>query len=149
MKKSDLVSGKHVVELENGDKYLYLDGYFVNTRFWYDIDAKICKIFEIQKPYSLTDMLIFDKGLNLIWERKPELSEAERTILKSLNREYKWICRDLEGFLYINGGSKPYQLQRGSWAGALDEFPFEHLFQMVQWEDKKPTLIADLLERDE
>lgn len=148
MKKSDLVSGRHVVELENGDKYLYLDGYFVNARVWYDTDAKICKIFEIQKPYSLTDMLIFDRGLNLIWVNK-ELSDDERTILKSLNREYKWICRDLEGFLYIGDGSKPCQFSRNVWQGALDEFPFEHLFQMVQWEDKEPTLIADLLERDE
>ena len=47
MKKSDLVSGKHIVELEDGSRYLYLEGWFVNSRTWYGIDAKIYKIFEI------------------------------------------------------------------------------------------------------
>ena len=81
MKKSDLISGKHVVELEDGDKYLFLEGRFVNSRFWYDTDVKICKIFEIQEAYSLSDMLVFGKGL---WECKPELSEVERIILEKI-----------------------------------------------------------------
>ena len=148
MKKSDLVSGKHVVELENGDKYLYLDGYFVNTRVWYDTDAKICKIFEIQKPYSLTDMLIFGRGLNLIWERKLELSDNEKTILENVDKRYNYITRDSDGLLYLfeKDVSKSYDI----WCGLNSkDFPFEHLFQMVKWEDKEPTLIADLLEGDE
>ena len=31
MKKNDLISGSHVVELEDGDKYLFLEGRFVNS----------------------------------------------------------------------------------------------------------------------
>lgn len=81
MKKSDLVSGKHIVELEDGGRYLYLEGRFVNSRTWYGIDAKIYKIFGIQEVFSLSGMMVFGKGLVLIWERKPELSEAERVIL--------------------------------------------------------------------
>ena len=94
MKKSDLISGKHIVELEDGDKYLFLEGGFVNSRFWYDTDAKICKIFEIQKVYSLSDMLVFGKGLGLVWESKPELSEVEMVILENLYRDSNYITRD-------------------------------------------------------
>ena len=148
MKKSDLVSGKHVVELENGDKYLFLEDRLVNSRFWYDTDVKICKIFEIQKPYSLTDMLIFDKGLNLIWVNK-ELSDVERVILENLDKRYKYIARDLDGLLYLFE-KDVINKRHDMWGGVnINDFPFEHLFQMVKLEDKEPTLIADLLERDE
>ena len=147
MKKSDLISGRHVVELENGDKYLCLDGYFVNTRSWYDTDAKICKIFEIQKPYSLTDMLIFDRGLNLVWENK-KLSDVERVILENIDKRYKYIARDSYDLLSLFG--KDVIKGHGMWCGVnIKDFPFEHLFKMVQWEDSEPTLISDLLERGE
>ena len=146
MKKIDLISGKHVVELEDGDKYLFLDGRFVNSRFWYDTDAKICKIFEIQEAYSLSDMLVFDKGLNLIWGRKPEISEVERTILKNLYRDSNYIARDSNGKLFIFE-SKPYKCSiEWSQRDAIDFEAFRHMFKIVKWEDKEPTLIADLLE---
>ena len=147
MKKSDLIRGRHVVELENGDKYLCLDGYFVNSRLWYDTDAKICKIFEIQKPYSLTDMLIFDRGLNLVWENK-KLSDVERVILENVDKRYKYIARDSYDLLSLFG--KDVIKGHGMWCGVnIKDFPFEHLFKMVQWEDSEPTLISDLLERGE
>ena len=82
VKKSDLINGKHVVELEDGDKYLFLEGRFVNSRFWYDTDAKICKIFEIQEAYSLGDMLVFGKGLNLIWGANQEFLRLKGLYLK-------------------------------------------------------------------
>ena len=91
VEKNDLISGKHVVELEDGYKYLFLECRFVNSRFWYDADAKICKIFEIREAYSLSDMLVFGKGLDLIWERKSELSEVERIILENLYRDSNYI----------------------------------------------------------
>lgn len=151
MKKSDLVSGKHVVELEDGDKYLFLEGWFVNSRFWYGTDAKICKIFEIQEVFSQSDMLVFGKGLVLIWERKPELSEVERVILENVDKKYKWIARD--GYIETNGmlgelglfENKPKK-KNDYWFGAdCASFTFSNLFKMVKWEDEEPTLIADLL----
>lgn len=148
MKKNDLISGKHVVELEDGDKYLFLEGRFVNSRFWYDTDAKICKIFEIQEAYSLSDMLVFDKGLNLIWENK-ELADVEISILKSINSKFKYITRDRNGELFIFE-REPYKCPT-EWAqrGAIDFEPFRHMFAMIKWKDEKPTLIADLLEGNE
>ena len=145
MKKSDLVSGKHVVELENGDKYLYLDGYFVNTRYLYDTDAKICKIFEIQKPYSLSDMLVFGKGLSLIWVNK-ELSDVEKTILKNINAKFKYIARDNDERLFVFEREPQQGYVEWVERDAANLEAFKHLFKMIQWEDKEPTLIADLLE---
>ena len=148
MKKSDLISGKHVVELEDGDKYLFLEGRFVNSRFWYDTDARICKIFEIQKAYPLGDMLVFGKGLDLIWERKPELSEAERVILENLYRDSNYITRDESGELWLFE-NRPIKKDY-SWDllnGFGENFNlYKHLFRLVKWEDEEPTLIADLLE---
>ena len=148
MKKNDLISGSHVVELEDGDKYLFLEGRFVNSRFWYDTDAKICKIFEIQEVYSLSDMLVFGKGLNLIWEIKPEFSEVERVILENLYRDSNYITRDESGELWLFE-NKPIKKDY-IWDflnGFGENFNlYKHLFKMVKWEDEEPTLIADLLE---
>ena len=153
MKKSDLISGKHVVELEDGCKYLFLEGRFVNNRFWYDTDAKICKIFEIQEAYSLSDMLVFGKVLNLVWECKPEISEVERVILKNVDKEYKYIARDKNGSLFLY--SKEISKFADEWCfdgdknidGNHSNFGlFKHLFKMVKFEDDEPTLISDLLE---
>ena len=148
MKKNDLISGNHVVELEDGDKYLFLEGRFVNSRFWYDTDAKICKIFEIQEVYSLSDMLVFGKGLNLIWEIKPEFSEVERVILENLYRDSNYITRDESGELWLFE-NKPIKKDY-IWDflnGFGENFNlYKHLFKMVKWEDEEPTLIADLLE---
>ena len=149
MKKNDLISGKHVVELEDGCKYLFLEGRFVNSRLWYDTDAKICKIFEIQKAYSLSDMLVFGKGLDLIWERKSEISEVERVILENLYRDWNYITRDESGELWLFE-NRPIKNDY-SWDllnGFCENFTlYKHLFRMVKWEDEEPTLIADLLER--
>ena len=148
MKKNDLISGKHVIELEDGDKYLFLEGKFVNSRFWYDTDAKICKIFEIQKAYSLSDMLVFGKGLNLIWGRKPEISEVERVILENLYRDSNYITRDESGELWLFE-NRPIKKDY-SWDllnGFGENFNlYKHLFKMIKWEDDEPTLISDLLE---
>ena len=147
VKKNDLISGKHVVELEDGSRYLFLEGRFVNSRFWYDTDVKICKIFEIQEVYSLSDMLVFDKGLDLIWEIKPELSEVERVILENLYRDSNYITRDESGELWLFE-NRPIKKDY-SWDllnGFGENFNlYKHLFKMIKWEDEEPTLISDLL----
>ena len=150
MEKSDLISGKHIIELEDGSRYLYLEDRFVNSRLWYDTDAKICKIFGIQEVFSLSDMLVFGKGLVLIWELKPELSEAERVILENVDKKYKWIARDEGGNLFIYSSSEIEKFMN-EWCYRNDKGVhfsfafFNNLFKMVKWEDEEPTLIADLL----
>ena len=110
MKKSDLASGKHIVELRNGsrllvvgdflpeidgNRYMFLtsltDDLYLNAR---EVDyAKchanydICKVYEIIEYiglFGLADNM--DTACKLVWERKPELSEAERVILENLDK---------------------------------------------------------------
>ena len=149
MKKSDLEYG-NVVELKNGDKYLLHSDDFISLtgngylpfdnyrQDFTDIDGDVeFDIMKVYKDYTLTELL---------WERKekPQLTDDEKTILRNLPKEYKWIARDKNGsiFLYID---KP--VKRNFW---LDNFgtirlPFDHLFQFIKWEDEEPYSIEDLL----
>lgn len=166
MKKSDLISGKHIVELRDGSRLLvagdyltYIDG---NGFMWlmsYTEDLKyissnkieaehdICKVYQILLNMSLPDLANrMDTACKLVWERKPELSEVERIILENVDKKFKYITRDKNRELFIFEG-KPYKCQN-EWAQryAIDFEPFRYLFEMVKWEDEEPTLIADLLE---
>ena len=153
MKKSDLEYG-NVVELRNGDKYLYnfvtgykllnlttCGGYLELYHFNEDL-TNCCNLFDVMKvykDYTLTELL---------WERKdepkPKLTEDEKVILKNLPKEYKWIARDKSGLIFLCS-KKPSKCDY-SWIGYNDiAFPFYHLFQFIKWEDDEPYLIEDLL----
>ncbi len=172
VKKSDLISGKHIVELRDGSRLLvagdYLpdidgNGFMCLTSYSDDlrlndcevdydkchVDFDICKVYEIVKHMGfprLADNM--DSSCKLIWERKPELSEAERVILENLYRDSNYITRDESGDLWLFE-NRPIK-EDYSWDllnGFGENFNlYKHLFQMVKWEDEEPTLIADLLE---
>ena len=75
------------------------------------------------------------------------LSEAERIILESIDKEYKWIARDYEGELYIYN-AKPTKTD-WDWVTtkSVNEFIcFNHLFQFITWNDEEPYNIQELLE---
>ena len=176
MKKSDLISGKHIVELRKGSRLLVagnflpeIDGnrYIFLTSFTDDLrlnacevdydkchaDYDICKVYEIVEHIGLHGLAdSVDTACKLIWERKPELSEAERVILENVDKKYKYIARD--GYIETNGmlgelglfENKPKRMN-DYWSGAdCASFTFSNLFKMVKWEDEEPTLISDLLE---
>ena len=171
MKKSDLVSGKHILETRMGDRFLVagdylpdIDGNGFMTLISYRDDLKqvdrglsgdaydICKVYEIIYHMGLLFLSErMDTACKLVWERKPELSEAERVILENVDKKYKWITRD--GYIETNGmlgelglfEDKPKK-KNDYWFGAgYAIFTFSNLFKMVKWEDEEPTLIADLL----
>lgn len=80
-------------------------------------------------------------------KHKEPLSEAERNILSNIDKQYQYIARDKNGDLYIYK-YKPHKKQ--GWCchyynGFYCFSVFNHLFQMVLWDDEEPTLIADLL----
>jgi len=107
----------------------------------------IVKIYEIEEYQDLNSMLSEKKGLNLVWERKPKLSDAERVILENVDKQYKYIVRDECGEMSI---IKDSPIKRKDYWSAKDfsnviDFPFCDLFKMIQWEDSEPTLISDLL----
>ena len=166
MKKSDLVSGKHIVELNDGSRLLVagdflpdIDGNGYMSLSSYKSDLKhidggcgeefsICKVYEIEAymgfPVLSNNM---DTACKLIWERKPELSEVERVILENVDKKYKWIARDTSMRVYLYK-EKPVS-SYGVWLSGLDQsvgmYQFDNLFKMVKWEDEEPTLISDLL----
>ena len=166
MKKSDLISGKHIVETRLGDRFLvagdFLPDIYGNgfteltsyTEVLNRIDSftgfceyDICKVYEIVYRTSLSRLFEDSETVKLIWERKPELSEVERVILENVDKEYKYIAREENNDLYLCG-SKPHKFCKVWISNApidISMCQFNHLFGMVKWEDDEPTLISDLL----
>lgn len=175
MKKSDLISGKHILELRDGSRLLVTgsflpdidgNGFMCLTSYSDDLRLNdcevdydkchvgfdICKVYEIVKHMGLPRLAdSMDTACKLVWERKPELSEVERVILENVDKKYKWIARD--GYIETNGmlgelglfKNKPKRMN-DYWSGTdCASFTFSNLFKMVKWEDEEPTLIADLL----
>ncbi len=82
--------------------------------------------------------------------KKPKLTEAERIILESLPKSYKYIVRDYCGELYAyenkpkKDGDIWIRVDTGYSYSTLNLF--QHLFQFIKWEDKEPYKIQELLE---
>ena len=171
MKKSDLVSGKHILEATNKRRYLVAGNSLPNIdgSGWLELSDfnddlthssymretvkyfSINKVYEIVIPMGLCDLIEkMDKACKLVWERKPELSDAERVILENVDKKYKYIARDEGGNLFIYSSSEIEKFMN-EWCywndkGVHFSFAFfNNLFTMVKWEDEEPTLIADLL----
>lgn len=151
MKKSDLVAGKHVVQYRDGtfrfvgehDSLLDDVGNSVHTLRWYDerlIDDSGDKTFDIVAVYEL----------NEVWKREePTITEDEKTILRNLPAECKWIARDKNGMLGVYP-DKPSKGETYWWSSLRYRSlnVFDHLFKMVIWEDDEPWKIEDLLKLD-
>lgn len=151
MKKSDLVEGKHVVKYRNGKfrfvgKYdILLDsgGDGVHTLNSYDeslLSNNGAKPLDIIAVYEL----------NEVWKREePTITEDEKTILRNLTGKYEWIARDKDGRLFVYPGKPLKAITKwGSGLGHKFFDLFDHLFQMVRWEDDEPWKIEDLLKLD-
>ena len=158
MKKSDLKHG-NVVEIRDGTKLLFcptlidnelieltgcgftfLDDY--NENLLNVIGCVTLDIMKVYKDYTCKELL---------WERKekPQLTEDEKVILRNLPKDYKWIARDKNGTICVFNG-KPYKhrfVWDGQFMGVLALF--QHLFQFIQWEDKEPYSIEELLKGEE
>ena len=160
MKKSDLEYG-NVVELRNGVNFLFFDdssnkntlirlegrGFTILDNWDENLtDIEGFKKFDIMKVYK--DYTCKE----LLWERKeklkPQLTEDEKVILRNVPYDYKWIARDIDGCLYVYE-SKPKKGITMWESDGLPMIPFDHLFQFIQWEDKEPYSIEELLEGEE
>ncbi len=83
-------------------------------------------------------------------ERKEKitLSEAERIILENIDKDYKWICRDENNYLFVfeNKPTKGKSIWKANGLDLYEDiFVFNHLFQFITWEDKQPYNIEELL----
>ena len=151
MKKSDLVAGKHVVKYRDGtfrfvgNYGILLDseGNGVHTLNSYDeslLSNDGAKPLDIVAVYEL----------NEVWKREePTITEDEKTILRNLPANYEWIARDKNGRLCVYPG-KPSKVVTswGCTSGHRFFDLFNHLFQMIHWEDDEPWKIEDLLNLD-
>ena len=156
MKKEDIKFG-NVVELRDGDKYIYsiestmlnLNGGRILSKTQYNEllirngnhDWDIMKVYE---DYTLKKVL---------WERKekPKLTEDEKAILRNLPKKWKYIVRDEDGCLWMFDDYKPHKGKTSpQWFGNIGEplILFNHLFQFITWENEEPYLISDLLGED-
>ena len=133
------IGEEFIVEKNNGKdkaKFRFLDNEFVR----YDGDF-------LEHSEVLFD-IILQKGKYTIKKlpKKPQLTDAERVILENLPKEYKWIARDKNGYLYVYA-DKPeknnfiYKVQKTYYEFGM----FNHLFQFIKWEDEEPYNIEELL----
>ena len=151
MKKSDLVAGKHVVKYRDG-KFRFVGEYgtllddignHVHALNSYDERLNTnngAKMLDIVEVYEL----------NEVWKREePTITEDEKVILLNLPGNYEWIARDEDGRLCVYPG-KPLKVTTKWGSGLGHRFfdLFDHLFQMVRWEDDEPWKIEDLLKLD-
>lgn len=158
MNNTDLKYG-NVVELRNGDRFLYIgdkhnstadflnlvkkdfDLYIHSDRYdlIYDHNDNFVDIMKVYKDYTLKELL---------WQRKekPKLTDDEKAILRNIPKDYKWIVRDEDSNLHIFI-NKPYKIDC-LWYAVGDVYNlyiFKHLFQSIKWEDEEPYNIEDLL----
>ena len=71
-------------------------------------------------------------------------SEAEKTIARNIDWEYKWIARDQDGNLCIYG-EKPRKKESDWYSDDYEYISyFNHLFSAIKWEDGGPTRICDI-----
>ena len=91
--------------------------------------------------------------LKLEHKEKITLSEAERIILENIDKEYKWIARDKNNYLFVFENKPTKDKDKSSWqSNGLDLyediFVFNHLFQFITWNDEQPYNIEELLKNE-
>lgn len=152
MKKSDLVAGKHVVKYRDG-RFRFVD----ENRALSDAENKLA-LSLLNYNEHLKYLGGADNGFDIVtvyelkqvWKREePTITEDEKAILRNLPANYEWITRDKDGRLCVYPG-KPLKVTTKWGSGLGHKFfdLFDHLFQMVRWEDDEPWKIEDLLKLD-
>lgn len=85
--------------------------------------------------------------VDLTLPKECQFSENEKTILRGLGNEWKWLARDKSGLLCVYThkplkSSNGYFCTQGSYA-FFDTFG--HLFQSIQWTDEEPVEIEKVI----
>lgn len=152
MKKSDLVSGRHVVENKGGVRYLFLGDVFMRIgnsvrlgEFFDNLTHIEANVLSIDKIYEVIDycegfreILEDVQCLDLVWERNPELSEKEGTIEvdiknKDLLRLTK-LGKALE-IAYSKGALLIYDIEKNYDDEIIRYNADENLEDVLEWGD--------------
>lgn len=158
MKKSDLKKG-NVVELRNGKFYVLVnaynesilialtgiyhfkfDNYYKDLTYTYGFEN--FDIMKVYKDYTCKELL---------WERKEksQLTENEKVILRNIDKCIKYIARNMDGSLLVYEDKPVKAGEHWDCEFQVYYFPFDKLFQFIQWEDEEPYSIEELLKGEE
>lgn len=81
---------------------------------------------------------------------KVTLTQAERTILENLPKEYEWIARDEDNTITVFIGKPTFNNDIWENTKIGEKYSelhcYNHLFKFIKWEDNKPYNIKELLE---
>lgn len=129
-------SGNRYTELNNWsgfkhDTVYYNNGTYGNLRY-------------------IEERMVYEfKNIDLTIPKECQFSEDEKTILRNLDKKWKWIARDEDGklFLFTDKPKKDnngWQLVNFKTSYASLNI-FEFLFQSIQWTDDEPVEIAKVI----
>lgn len=129
-------SGNRYTEFNNWqynkqETVYYNEGTYGNLRC---MDSDVCMVYEFE-------------NVDLTIPKEYQFSEDEKTILRNLDKKWKWLERDKSGLLCVYT-HKPikqsvgYICSEGSWSSLS---LFKHLFQSIQWTDDEPIKIAKVI----
>lgn len=134
-------TGRNYIDTNNCfDKYKENTGY-TNRGTYIN-----CSMKPEYKTYEFED-------IDLTIPLKYQFSEDEKTILRNIDKKYKWIARDKNSNLYAyeakpNKNTFMEKWRSEGFAPNLDIF-FNHLFQFIKWEDDEPVEISKIIEGNE
>ena len=137
--------------VEEGEKFKidgYEDIYFIENGYLYYIGD--CG--EKKSYLNINDVA----GKNVIkLPKKKEFTDDELCILRNIDKEYKWIAKDIDGdlWIYTNKPKKEYDRywKDCSSSKSLSFEPLDifknSLFTEIEWEDEEPICIDDYVNR--
>lgn len=129
-----------------------LGGRYTEFNHWSDCGQKT--IYYNDGTYGSSnafDMIYEFENVDLTLPKECQFSEDEKTILRNLDKKWKWLVRDKNGSLYIYT-HKPQKFITETYScysciegSGLPFNTFEHLFQSIQWTDDEPVEIAKVI----
>ena len=112
-------------------------------------NAMMCECGDLQTCTKCKERL--REWLEEEYKEPIKLTDDEKAILRNINKEYKWICRESDGDLSVCK-RKPFKDNTFLFWDSDDvELDFEdfkmfnHLFQFIKWSDNEPYSIEELL----
>lgn len=89
------------------------------------------------------------ENVDLTIPLKYQFSEDEKTILRNIDKKYKYIARGKYNYLHLYE-SKPYKEEDKRWdcvsrIRSLEFTAFNHIFKAIKWEDDEPVEISKII----
>ena len=89
------------------------------------------------------------EDVDLTIQKEYQFTEDEKTILRNIDKKWKWIARDKNTNLWLFENSPYKNNDNHCWCCGMGGYcylkMFNHLFQSIQWEDEEPVEIAKVI----